>query len=125
MRKIKDERPLLLIGSPMCTAFLTLQRVNNAFRDKATVEAERRRAVMHLEFCVELYREQLKHGRYFLHENPGFASSWQAEAMQELEKEVGVRTSVIDQCLYGCETPAGEPIKKPTKLIINSEEIAK
>ena len=125
MQKVKNERPLLLIGSPMCTAFSIWQRANNAFRDKAIVEAERKRAVMHLEFCIELYREQLKHGRYFLHEHPAFASSWQEAKMQELEKEAGVCTSVIDQCLYGCETPQGEPIKKPTKWITNSAEIAK
>ena len=42
----------------MCTAFSTWQRINNVIRDKAIVDAERRKAVMHLEFCVELYREQ-------------------------------------------------------------------
>ena len=45
--------------------------------------------------------------------------------MKELEKEVGVTTSIIDQCLYGSETPDGDPIKKPTKFVTNSEEIAK
>ena len=83
--KFRTEKPLLLVGSPMCTAFSTWQRVNNAFRDEATVEAEKRRAVMHLEFCIQLYREQLKNGRSFLHEHPAFASSWQAEQMQELD----------------------------------------
>ena len=39
---------------------------------------------MHIEFCIELYREQLKHGRYFLHEHPAYATSWQLEAMQRL-----------------------------------------
>ena len=94
-------------------------------RDKAIVEAEKRRAVMHLEFCIQLYREQLNFGRYFLHEHPAFASSWQEEAMMELEKEVGVFTSIIDQCMYGSETPEGEPIKKPTKFITNSVELGK
>ena len=125
LHKVRTEKPLLLVGSPMCTAFSTWQRVNNVIRDKAVVEAEKRRAVMHLEFCLQLYREQLNNGRYVLHEHPAFASSWQEEATLELEKEVGVFTSTIDQCLYGCETPGGEPIKKPTMFITNSAELVK
>ena len=39
--------------------------------------------------------------------------------------EVGVTTSVCDQCLYGCEAEDGEPIKKPTKFVTNSSEMAK
>ena len=69
LQRIRTERPMLLIGSPMCTAFSTWQRINNMIRDKYVVECERKRAVMHLEFCIELYREQMKHGRYFAHEH--------------------------------------------------------
>ena len=29
MRKVKEERPQLLIGFPMCTTFSTWQRINN------------------------------------------------------------------------------------------------
>ena len=49
-----------------------------------TVKAEKKRAVMHLEFCVELYREQMKHGRCFLHEHPAYATSWQEDAVKNL-----------------------------------------
>ena len=63
LERVRREKPLLLVGSPMCTAFSTWQRINNKIRDKYVVEAEKKRAVMHLEFCIELYREQLKHGR--------------------------------------------------------------
>ena len=102
MRRVKEDRPMLLVGSPMCTAFSTWQRINNRIRDPYVVEAEKRRAVMHLEFCVELYREQLRHGRYFLHEHPAYATSWQEEAMRGLMGEQGVETATCDQCMYGC-----------------------
>ena len=49
MKKVKEERPQLLIGSPMCTAFSTWQRINNGIRDPHIVAAEKKRAVMHLE----------------------------------------------------------------------------
>ena len=73
LKKIREERPLLLIGSPMCTAFSTWQRINDKIRCPVTVAAEKRRAVKHLDFCTQLYREQLRNGRYFLHEHPTYA----------------------------------------------------
>ena len=88
----------------MCTAFSTWQRINNKIRDKFVVEAEKRRAVEHLVFSIQLYREQLRNGRYFLHEHPSFATSWQEEAMKELMNEPDVETAVCDQCMYGCQS---------------------
>ena len=67
LKKIREERPLLLIGSPICTAFSTWQRIDDKIRCPVTVAAEKRRAAEHLEFCTQLYREQLKKGRHFLH----------------------------------------------------------
>ena len=42
MVKGQSERPQLLIGSPMCKAFSTWQRINNLIRDPVTVAAEKR-----------------------------------------------------------------------------------
>ena len=125
LKIVREEKPYVLIGSPMCTAFSTWQRINNKIRDAGTVAAEKKRAVMHLEFCIELYREQLRHGRYFLHEHPAYATSWQEAAMEKLVGEQGVYTSVIDQCLFGCEDELGAPVKKPTKFVTNSSELVK
>ena len=36
-KRLLDERPMLLVGSPMCTAFSTWQRINNKIRDPVTV----------------------------------------------------------------------------------------
>ena len=77
MKKVKEERPMLLVGSPMCTAFSTWQRINDKIRSPVTVAAEKKRAIEHLEFVCDLYREQMRHGRYFLHEHPAYATSWQ------------------------------------------------
>ena len=125
MRKVKEERPQLLIGSPMCTAFSTWQRINNGIRDPMVVAAERKRAVMHLEFSIELYREQLRHGRYFLHKHPAYATSWQEAAMRGFMGEIGVVTATCDQCLYGCKAVDGSPVKKPTMFLTNAPELAK
>ena len=81
-RRVREEKPLLLVGSPMCTAFSTWQRINNLIRDPMVVKNEMRDALVHLRFCVDLYREQMRHGRYFLHEHPAYATSWQDTAMR-------------------------------------------
>ena len=59
----------------MCTAFSTLQRINGKIRDPVIVAAEKKRAVVHLEFCIGLYRKQMRHGRDFIHERPAYATS--------------------------------------------------
>ena len=82
----------------MCTAFSTWQRINNKFRDPVTVKGELKRAKQHLEFCVELYREQAKAGRYFLHEHPAYASSWQTDIMESIMKYERVVKATADQC---------------------------
>ena len=60
----------------MCTAFSTWQRINNKIRDPMIVANEIKKAKEHLKFCDELYREQIKGGRYLLHEHPAYAASW-------------------------------------------------
>ena len=63
LKKVREERPLLLIGSPMCTVFSAWHRINDKIRCPGSVAADQRRAVEHLEFCAQLYREHLKNGR--------------------------------------------------------------
>ena len=55
--KMRVEKPMLLIGSPMCRAYSAWQRINNLRRDPEEVKKELENARMHLEFCIELYRE--------------------------------------------------------------------
>ena len=89
------------------------------------VAAEKKRAVEHLELCMELYREQMRHSRYFLHEHPAYASSSQEEVVQKVLSEEGVVRATCAQCLYGCEPDAKEPVKKPTAFMTNSPEVAR
>jgi hypothetical protein len=84
----------------------------------------RRSAVEHLAFSVELYREQMRHGGYFAHEHPAYATSWQEEVIKSLLEEQGVVRATSDQCLYGCESEAGDPVKKQTTFMTNSPEVA-
>ena len=80
--------------------------------------------MVHLRFVCELYQEQMDAGRYFLHEHPAGATSWGEECIEELLAQQGVEVATCDRCQYGQEdSQSGDPVKKPTKWLTNSEGI--
>ena len=50
-RRLDRQKPMLLIGTPMCTAFSNIQNLNKAKRDPAIVKAEFEKALLHLRWC--------------------------------------------------------------------------
>ena len=100
-RYIHEYKPKLLIGSPMCTAFSTWQRLNDLRRDPEEVARAWSKAMKHLSFVCELYLEQLHEGRYFLHEHPACASSWTQTCVMRLMAHETVDRVRCDQCQYG------------------------
>ncbi len=124
---IRDVRPMVLIGSPMCTAWCTWQRLNNPRRDPEAVRRELTRARLHLDFVISLYRDQLDAVRLFLHEHPQAATSWEEEAVKELLAHPDVSRVTADQCQYGAEVQFGEfhgqPVRKATGFMSNGKLI--
>ena len=120
-------KPYVLIGSPPCTAFSSWQHLNAARLSWTAQEIRRRRAEGELlvRFCCELYKLQADAGCYYLHEHPANATSWQLEEVRAILQLDGTRQVVCDQCQYGQETGDGHPVKKPTRWLTNSPEIAK
>ena len=59
------------------------------------------KAIKHIEFCITLYKMQMDEGRYWLHEHPWGAKSWQIPAMEELLKDPRVHVAYADQCQFG------------------------
>lgn len=107
---MERDQPQLIIGSPPCTAFSSLQKMNEAkWRGQPGKEKQRHKvwseAVKHAEFCLELYRYQLQHGGRFLHEHPLGASSWGIVAMQSLLQDSRVMQVKADMRRFGmnCE----------------------
>ena len=96
---IAKTRPLLLILSPECRYFSALQNLSNGTKDWEAFAENRRRAVMHLEFCIELCRLQEAAGRYYLLEQPANATSWQEPSMVKfIGESQEVKLSTGHQC---------------------------
>ncbi len=124
---LRQQRPLFLIGSPMCTRWCSWQRLNDLRRDPAVVQREKIRAAVHLEFVCELYHDQIEDGRFFLHEHPEGAGSWEEEPISQLLLVPGVKRVTADQCQYGQEVNfsmcKGRPVKKPTGFMSNAPHL--
>ena len=121
--EIEKNEPTLVIGSPPCTPFSTWQRINNLRKPPEVVDRELRAGIVHIEFCCRLYRQQMQRGAYFLHEQPDQAGSWDLPCIRELMCKTGVQRATCDQCQYGQEDGAGNPVKKPTGWLGNAPEV--
>ena len=88
--------------------------------------AQKARGLLHLSFCIDLYREQHKHGRYFLHEHPWPAWSWRLPGMQALMATPSVTLGKGHMCRHGMfiDTPTGKKLAlKATGFLSNSKHI--
>ena len=85
-RIVREEKPMVLIGTPMCTKFSAWAKLCNARwgRDPALVAREYRNAMVHLRFCCELYQYQIDQGRYFVRGHSMLANSWNEACVQRL-----------------------------------------
>ena len=125
---VRDTKPLMLIGSPPCTMFSLLQGLSKNKRDPVKFEKEMKNARSHIKFCIELYRIQMSSGRFFMHEHPHSASSWQLPEIMEMLCHRDVDSVTCDMCAYGMvsEDEHGvAPAQKRTRLMSNSPEVIK
>ena len=120
--RLERQAPELLVGSPMCTAYSTWQRVNRA-RDYVSYKRKTKEARQHLEFFCDLYAMQLRAGRLLLHEHPAHASSWEESCILRMMRQRGVECVVMDQCQFGQTDVDGNPVKKPTRWMSNCPRI--
>ena len=105
--------------------FSTLQNLSPWTPDKELKWMEARK---HIQFVIKVYRMQLEAGRWFLHEHPAKAMSWDLKEIRKLGNEQGVLISEADQCMYGLTTwdadGSRRPAQKRTKFMTNSPAIS-
>ena len=77
--------PDFVIGSPPCTPFCNWN-VHMNFRKmkKRDVDQIVAEGKLHLNFMVRIYRKQVAKGKYFVHEHPATAVSWDEKEMLRL-----------------------------------------
>ena len=86
-----------------------------------------------LQFSVEVYWDQISRGKFFLHEHPATASSWDLPCIPELAEHPGVIIVTGDMCRWGMYLPEESEnqgteqsvlVKKPTKWMTNCSALA-
>ena len=126
-RKVLSDKPTLLIGSPLCTAFSQMNNLNYPKMDPMEVERRLAYGRRHLEFCTRLYDIQWRSGRYVLHEHPAEADPWHEQCINRLLRKHGVIRVNGDLCQYGLTTKAGGnvgPARERTGFLTNSPCVA-
>jgi hypothetical protein len=105
---ILRERPMFVVGSPPCTAYCAFnERFNYREMAPQVVRRKRAEASVLLAFAMEIYGDQLKNGRHFLHEHPATASSWGEPRMRALRQRRGVGEVTAHMCQFGMRTRSG------------------
>ncbi len=100
--RIRAEEPFLVVGSPPCTMFSSLQNLR-ADKGTAAWEKRRRAAEVLLVFAAAVYQLQIQAGRHFLHEHPAGATSWNHPAIAKLRAQPGVDAVGSHMCAFGLE----------------------
>ena len=126
--KLHDEtKPLLLVVSPPCTMFSTMQNVNIGKMDEADVRTRTEAAVSHFAFAFLMCIRQSQGGRSFVIEHPVGASSWALRLTNLFAQCPNTRSVNFDFCMLGMKSndDQGEALaKKMTKIVTNSKAIA-
>ena len=126
--KVLQDKPMLLIGGPMCIVYSVMNNVNHARMFAEIVKQRFVEARKHLEFCTKLYNFQRDAGRSFVHEHPESAYSWQEECTMKLMSKEGVLKTTADQRRYGLkrEDTNGKGLaRKSTSFMTNPPCIAR
>ena len=88
-------------------------------------------AKRYIKFCVSLYNYQREMNRYFVHEHPWLATSWNLDFVNKLLANDDVQRVQTHMCQFGMTAPVGKvgsvqgPVLKPTGFMTNSLHIAK
>ena len=61
----------------------------------------------------ELYKQQVKEGRWFLHIHPASATSWSLKEITDVMDREGLDVTAADQCMFGLKT-ATIGVARPT-----------
>lgn len=116
----------LVILSPPCTIFSSLQAMWNFKKMRADVVSARwAEGMRHLDHAMDCARTQYDNGRVFIFEHPANATSWKQPSVTHVRSLPGVLVIVFDACMLGLTSKvSGIPMKKRTRIMTNSTIVA-
>ena len=121
---LRTERPMLIIGSPECKAFSSLQSLN---RDSPNFKRTLQAGIRHMRIMMQIYQWQAAQGRWFLHENPFHNWSCSLKEVQELVNSPEVLLVKTGQYMFGQSTVDGDGkvvvVRKRAGFLTNCREI--
>ena len=94
-------KPWMLMLSPPCVAFSTLQNFNYTKIPVDEVRQKPEHGIMHFAFATLLCRRQAQAGRYFAMEHPASATSWTTQLANALGRVPNARAVQFDFCMLG------------------------
>ena len=104
---------------PPCAKWSSQQRSNEKRKRRRVVRKQKKEAIIHIDFCIELMKMQMDAWRYFIYEHPSSASSWQLPRMERLFKRQGIWFVVSDQCQYDQTGGGNLPLRTRTRYVAN------
>ena len=75
-------------------------------------------------FALEIAELQIREGRHCVLENPKPIEVWGEPEMLKFLEEHDVQVADFDQCRFGLRSIAGDPHKKPTRMVCSGPKIA-
>ena len=87
MEIIKEQAPDVILMAPVCGPWSNMQNIQ---QDQQRVWEKRKGYLPMVEFVASIARYQLKHGRYFIIENPQTSKIWYLKCMQQLFSDPSV-----------------------------------
>ena len=126
MQQIRARRPRVLLVSPPCTVFSSLQHLNKGKVSEEDFKLRFAEGEDLLKVAVDMCVLQLqaRPPRAFIFEHPLAASSWQHPSVKHVAERAGIYCPHFDQCRFGLASKMlRSPMKKPTTLMTNMRSV--
>ena len=126
---INHERPGLVIVSPPCNAFSSLNNLLMKFRQRnigalkkyiKALDMGKKLLNFAMKVCELCHSLQIS----FVFEHPQTARSWQERSVRRLTARPGIHRVVAHQCQFGLRSKDQRPHKKPTAFLTNHKGLA-
>ena len=98
LRMLDEDKPLLLVVSPMCGPFSAMNNINYSKMPVDEGRTKIKGAMQHVKFALELCLKQYKESRFFIFEHPASASSWSTTMVRQMLSLQGIMTAKFDFC---------------------------